>query len=290
MSFSTQRARVYYQLTKPGIIRGNLLVTAAGFLFGASSGFALTPFLGVIFGTIFIIASGCVFNNYLDRGIDSKMERTKKRALVSGEVTARQAITFGALLAALGILTLALWTNGLTLALGITGLFFYVVVYGWAKRASVHGTLIGSIPGAIPPVAGYTAATGQLDVLALLLFLVLVFWQMPHFYAIAIYRLKDYKAAKLPVLPAVKGICKTKAQMLCYTAGFVLVILAFYMFTGASYSFTIIMSLIGLYWLYLAAQGFRAPNTDAWARSFFKFSLLVLLALALLLSLNSILP
>ncbi len=282
--------REYYVLTKPGIIRGNVLVAAAGFLFAAQGVISVGLFIATIVGTALIIAAACVCNNYLDRAIDQKMERTQKRALVTGTVSVRHALLFAGILGLTGAVILGLWVNWVVFALGIIAFLFYVVIYGWAKRKSIHGTLVGTIPGAIPPVAGYAAVTGSLDLTAALLFLILVFWQMPHFYAIAIYRLKDYKRAGLPVMPAVKGIAKTKAQMLIYAAAFVLTVPLFYVFANTGYSFTIVMSLVGLYWLYLTAQGFRTQDDVFWAKLVFRFSLIVLLTLSLMLSLDTYLP
>src|SRR5262249_37725840 len=151
-----------------------------------------------------------------DRNIDAKMERTKKRALVTGKVSPRNSLIFAFSLLAVGLLFL-LNTNALTLSIGIFAIYSYVVLYGIAKRKSVHGTLIGTIPGAASLVAGYVCATNNLDLGAFLLFLIMVSWQMPHFYAIAMYRFRDYKQAKIPVLPVVKGMKRTKLEILFYT-------------------------------------------------------------------------
>lgn len=231
-----------------------------------------------------VMASGCVFNNYIDRDIDSKMSRTKKRATVTGEISARSVIIYGSLLAAAGAAALALLTNPLTLAAGLTGLFFYVVIYGYAKRRSVHGTLVGSISGAVPPLAGYLAATGRLDLGAVLVFLVLVAWQMPHFYSIAMFRYKDYKAAGLPVLPVKKGMKATKLQILFYIIGFIAVCALFTLSGYTGLVFLAVMAIIGLYWLVMAVKGFNAKDDTVWARKMFSVSLIVLLVLSVMLS------
>ena len=202
--------KTYYLLTKPGIIYGNSINTAGGFLLAAKGVIDPLLFLAALIGTAFVIGSACVFNNYIDREIDEKMARTKKRALVTGDIPVKNALIFGTLLGILGFLILFSYTNLLTGVIGVIGVVMYVVVYGYFKRRTVHGTLIGSISGAIPPVAGYTAVTNLIDTGAILLFLILVFWQMPHFYAIAVYRIEDYKKAGIPVLSVVKGIPTTK--------------------------------------------------------------------------------
>ena len=191
----------YYYLIKPGIIYGNAINTAAGFFLAAKGNIDFLLLLKTLGGSSLIIASACVFNNYIDRDIDSKMTRTKNRTLVRGAVPDPIALLYGSLLGVIGFGVLIIYTNVLTVLVGATGMFFYVVMYSIWKRRSPYGTLVGSISGAVPPVAGYSAVTNSLDVGALILFLVLVFWQMPHFYAIAIRRREEYKEAGIPVLP-----------------------------------------------------------------------------------------
>ncbi len=165
----TQTFKAYYQLTKPGIIYGNLLNTASGFLLASKWHFGFGLLLATLGGTALVIASACVINNFLDREIDAKMARTKKRALVSGSISGPRALICASLLGLLGFVILGVRTNRLTFGLGVLALFTYVVLYGIAKRRSVHGTVVGSIAGALPPVAGYTAVTNHLDSGALIL-------------------------------------------------------------------------------------------------------------------------
>lgn len=267
--------RKYYYLTKPGIIRGNLLTAAAGFFLGAQGDVNAWKLLAALAGISLVIASACVFNNYIDREIDSKMARTKNRAIPSGQITAKQAMPYGIVLGLIGFFILAVFINLLTVALGIAAMVAYVVVYGIAKRHSVYGTLVGSISGALPPVAGYTAATGKLDTAALLLFVILVFWQMPHFYAISIFRMKEYKAAKIPVWPIVKGLKSTKRQIFSYMMLFIIASLSLsaYGYAGPAYAAT--MLAIGLYWLFIAVKNLNIDSTK-WAIKVFTSSLYVL--------------
>lgn len=284
-------ARRYYMLMKPGIIYGNLLSTVGGYLLAVSvQPFVLSSLLAVVTGTALIIGAGCVFNNLTDRGIDAKMNRTKGRALVIGAITPDAALTFGVIMAVLGFMVLGLYTNSLTVTVGAVGLFFYVVMYAVAKRSTVYGTLVGSVSGAMPPVAGYTALTGQLDVTAVLLFLALVFWQMPHFYAIAMYRRKDYAAAGLPLLPLVRGDVAAKRHILAYMIGFTAVIVAMSVFALTGAVFLLVMLVACAYWLWLAVSGFRRTDNSRWARQIFGMSLLVLLTFSSLLSLEWFLP
>ncbi len=278
--------RHYYQLTKPGIIRGNLMTAAAGFLLASKGHVDFWKLLATLTGTALIIASACVFNNYLDRGIDRKMDRTKNRALVTGEISIAAAITYACVLGVLGFWLLAAYTNALTVIIGAVGIFSYVVLYGYFKRTSVHGTLVGSISGATSLVAGYCAVTGRFDVLALLLFLIMAAWQMPHFYAIGIYRLKDYTEAGLPILPAKRGIAATKRHILFYTVLFALAACSLTAFHYAGYIYLGVMLTVCALWLRLAIKGFSTKNNDKWGKQIFGFSLLALLIFSLMISIT----
>lgn len=287
------RARTYYLLTKPGIIRGNLLTAAAGFLLASGDDIRLGLLLAMLAGTSLVIASACVANNYIDRAIDAKMARTKGRAFVKGLVSARAAGVYSAILGLSGFLVLAVYVNWLTVLVGLVGWCFYVVVYSIGKRRSVHGTAIGSISGATPVVAGYTAASGRLDGGALILFLILVLWQMPHFYAIAMYRFDDYKAAGLPVLPVERGVRDAKRQIMWYIAAFTLAAASLTLFGYTGYVYLVVVLLLGLGWLRLGLKGLPPAGKRAdgrWARQMFLFSLLVIAVLSLMIAVGGRLP
>lgn len=242
-------------------------------------------------GTSFIIASACVFNNYIDRDIDAKMKRTNKRALVEGDIRECNALVFGAVIGLIGLITLLLWTNWLTAILGIIGFVSYVFAYTFSKRITVHSTLIGSISGSTPIAAGYTAAAGMFDAGAGILFVIMAIWQMPHFYAIGMFRRDDYAAAGIPILAVRKGMKASKVQITAYIALFVASVIALGIFSHASISFVIIMTLLSLYWLRSAISGFKKHTDDnRWARQLFGQSLYILLALSLLLAVDIWLP
>jgi protoheme IX farnesyltransferase len=279
----------YYFLTKPGIVYGNAMTAAAGFLLASNGHVNFWDLLILLLGTSLIIASACVFNNYIDRGIDAKMVRTKKRATASGKISALAVNLYGAVLGILGFAFLT-QTNLITFVIGLTAFISYVILYGYAKRKSMHGTLIGTIPGSAPLIAGYTAVTNSLDLAVLLLFLIMFTWQMAHFYSIAIFRLKDYQNAGIPVMPAARGIRFTKLQIIAYIFVFIIAVidLSFFGYTGLSFLFVI--SGLGIYWLFKAIDGFKVRSDTKWARGMFGFSLIVLLALSVMISLNSFLP
>ena len=279
----TFATRTYCLLTKPGIILGNVITTAGGFVLASRSRIDFWLFLAVLSGLSLVIASACVFNNYIDRDADKKMTRTKNRALVMGVISAQRAILFALFLGLFGTLFLALFANLLTVVLALLGFFIYVVLYSFSKYYSMHGTLIGSIAGAIPPIVGYCAVSNCFDVGALILFTMIALWQMPHFFAIAIYRLDDYIAAAIPVVPVKKGIRTAKIQMLLYIVAFIVVssMLALFGYVGNGY--LIATALFGTSWLLLCIKGFKCASDKFWARKMFFFSLVVILGLCIVL-------
>lgn len=283
--------KTYLSLTKPGVLFGNALTAAAGFLLAAHGVINWLLFLSLVAGSTLIIASACVLNNYFDRDIDSIMTRTKKRAIAAGLLPGRNAVMFGLLLGVLGFLILILHTNTLVVILGLIGFVDYVVFYGMlGKRKSMHGTLVGSISGAIPVLAGYSAVTGVIDAGGIIVFLILFFWQMPEFYSIAIYRRDEYKAAGIPVISVITSIEHTKKQILFYTILFVFSTLLLYFYSSVGILYLAVMSILGMMWLWIGFQGFRAPDTNNWARRMFRFSLIILLVFCLMISLTGILP
>jgi protoheme IX farnesyltransferase len=263
---------------------------AGGFFLAARGHIDFVLLLATLVGVALVIASGCVLNNYIDRGIDSKMSRTKDRALVKGTIPAFNAITYAVLMGIAGFAVLWLFTNLLTVCVGLVGLVDYVVLYGISKRYSVYGTIVGSISGATPIVAGYTAVTNVFDTGAVLIFLIMVFWQMPHFYAIAIRRLEDYKSAGLPVLPIVSGLQLTKINIVLYIVAYLAGAAMLTVLGYAGYTYLAVMIGFSLTWLRLAVQGFTAKDDRKWAAKVFGFSLLVLLAFSIMISVSWFLP
>lgn len=285
--------RAYYELMKPRVMYGNLITTMAGFLFASKGDIAGGLFVAVSTGTALVISSACVINNYLDQDIDALMSRTKKRPLITGEVSQTGAVLFGTGIGMLGLVTLVAFTNWWVVGSGVFGWIVYVWLYGaLGKRKSVHGTLVGSISGAVPILAGYVAVTNGLDLAAVILFMILFIWQMPEFYSIAIYRRDEYKKAGVPVISVVRGISHAKREIMAYLIAFFVAVtsLAFAGYTG--YTYLVLMSALSLYWLWLGYKSLGAsPKYDArWSRRVFHHSLIVLLVFSLLISVNSWLP
>ena len=216
------------------------------------------------------------------------MKRTSNRALVTGIISARSALIFAAVLGAIGILSLYLLVNITALIVGLVGFVSYAFIYTFAKHKTVHATLVGTLPGATPPVAGYVAATNHIDGAALILFSTMVAWQMAHFYAISIFRAKEYQAATVPVMSIVKGIKTTRKHIIGYIVAFTCIapLLSVAGYTGFIYG--VVMACVGIYWLHLALR--PAANSDKWAKRVFGFSLVILLIFSALLVLDTYLP
>lgn len=271
----------YYLLTKPGIIFGNLFTVAAGFILGTKGHFDVLIFLSTVLGLGAIIASACIFNNAIDLPQDKMMNRTKHRPLVLKAISLPNALAFGTVLGVLGIVVLSVFTNFLAVAIAAIGFFVYVILYSFWKCRTVYGTAIGSIAGALPPVIGYCAASGQFDKAAIILFAMMILWQMPHFFAIALVHFEDYKRAGIPVLPVSKGILRTKTHMFLYIAAFTLTatLLTYFNYTG--YAFLFIALAASFSWLLLCALGFYASNPKVWGKKMFRLSLAVIAAICI---------
>lgn len=274
-------AKHYSLLTKPGIIFGNVVTTAGGFALASKGTFDLWVFLATLAGITLVIGSACVFNNYIDRHHDKKMHRTKNRPLVLGIISTKAALLFGVVLGLMGAACLMLFVNLLSAALALAGFLVYVLLYSFSKYYSIHGTLIGSVAGALPPLVGYCAASGRIDLAAMILFVTVAFWQMPHFFAIGIFRIADYKAASIPILPIKRGMRATKIQMLFYIIAFAVSASLLTLLGYTGYGFLVVTTLLSLCWLALSISGFKTKDDQLWARRMFKFSLVVILAICL---------
>jgi len=273
--------RNYCFLTKPGIIFGNTVTASAGFALASKHSLNLSLFIMMLVGLSLVIGSACVFNNYIDRELDSKMPRTQKRALVTGAISNQSAIIFALILGLLGIATLSFFTNPFTAVIALLGLLVYVFVYSFSKYQTHFCTLLGSIAGSVPPLVGYTAITGRIDLCALILFLMITMWQMPHFFAISIYRIEDYAKGEIPVLPLSKGMLTTKLNMLFYIILFMIASFSLYYFNYAGLIFLIPMLSLGAFWFILCMQGFKGVDDVTWARKIFIFSLVIIMAIGI---------
>jgi len=272
----------YLFLTKPGILFGNFITTLGGFFLAAQGSIDISLLLLTLLGTTLVVASGCVVNNVIDQDIDTKMQRTQNRALVKKTISPIVALIYALVLGVIGFSILWFGVNGYAFLFAMIGFIVYVGFYSlWTKRTSIHQTVIGSISGASPPVIGYTAVTHQFDVAALLLFLAYALWQMPHSWAIAIYRFDDYKNAGIPILPVARSIYRTKIECVIYILLFAVVLNGLYCFGYTNVFFLITFNALTAYWLYLSVIGFKAENDQLWAKRFFLYSVILITLLSL---------
>ncbi|HHP0284870.1 heme o synthase [Acinetobacter baumannii] len=272
----------YLFLTKPGILFGNFITTLGGFFLAAQGSIDILLLLLTLIGTTLVVASGCVVNNVIDQDIDTKMQRTQNRALVKKTISPNVALVYAFVLGVMGFSILWFGVNGYAFLFAMIGFIVYVGFYSlWTKRTSIHQTVIGSISGASPPVIGYTAVTHQFDVAALLLFLAYALWQMPHSWAIAIYRFDDYKNAGIPILPVARSIYRTKIECVIYILLFAAVLNGLYCFGYTNVFFLITFNALTAYWFYLSIIGFKAENDQLWAKRFFLYSVILITLLSL---------
>jgi|TARA_R110000764_G_scaffold47938_4_gene106727 protoheme IX farnesyltransferase len=278
----------YLQVTKPGIIMGNLISVAGGFFLASRGEIDWILMLATVIGLSLVVASGCVINNYVDRDIDAKMQRTRNRVTVNGEMSGKAAFFHGVVLGIIGFALLAFFTNWVAVAFAVFGYVVYVGLYTLHfKRKSVYGTFVGSLSGAVPPVVGYCAAAGQFDAGAAILLTMFCIWQMPHSYAIAIFRYKDYEAAGIPVLPVSQGIAKAKRHIIFHIALFAIVAALLPLTGYVGIGFMVVALATSLWWLAMALRGYR-PGIDVngWARQVFFFSIITVTALSVTMALD----
>ncbi|MFJ8261663.1 heme o synthase [Rummeliibacillus sp. NPDC094406] len=265
----------FLALIKIGIVNSNLVTAFTGLWLAFQ--FTDRHFLQeldimfyAIVGSAFIIAGSGAMNNYIDQDIDPVMTRTKSRPTVTGRFTPRFVMTAALVLLFMGeiLLFMASFAAGVW---GLAGIISYVVLYSmWSKRRFVSNTIVGSISGAIPPVIGWAAVDPSLGSGAFALFCIMFAWQPPHFYALAMKRTEEYRAARIPMLPVVKGFNRTKKSMLIW------IVLLFplpFLLMKLGLGFIILATTLNLGWFILAISGFKAKDDLKWANKMFIYSL-----------------
>ncbi|MFN1530814.1 heme o synthase [Vibrio jasicida] len=280
----------YLSITKPGIIFGNLISVAAGFFLAAKSEPAnFLLLLTTLVGVGLVIASGCVVNNIFDRDIDQKMKRTQNRELVMGNINIDAAFVYALVLLLNGTALLFQLVNPLSAVVVLLGYVFYVFFYTmWYKRNSVYGTLVGSISGAVPPLVGYLAVANYISLEAILLFIMFCLWQMPHSYAIAMFRMQDYRDAGIPVLPVKEGITKAHQHMKAYVVAFGVVAIGLFMLGEAGCEYLAVSAAVCFMWTRVTFQKVNYNNYIQWSKAVFKVSLLVVMSISGVLGLELI--
>lgn len=273
--------RVHLELAKPGIIAGNLITTLGGFALGSGGTIDGARLVATLLGVALVIAGGCVVNNVIDRDIDARMVRTRRRVMVRGLAAPGSMLVYGALLGSAGLVELVLTVGYPPAATAAFGLFVYVLLYSLVlKRRSSLGILVGSLAGAAPPVIGYCAASGRLDLGAGLLLAIFSLWQLPHSHAIGILHADDYAAAGVPARAVSEGAASAKRRVVVGVAMFALATttLTFAGYTG--WVHLAVMSGVNAYWLAAALVGSRGEDDRRWARRMFLLSILAVVALS----------
>jgi protoheme IX farnesyltransferase len=260
-------------LVKPRIMVMALL-TCAGAMSLAPGEVPPGRALWLILGTALIVGSANTLNMWLERDIDCLMSRTRNRPLPQHRLAARSALVFGAVQGALSLPALAM-VNLVTAALGLVALLMYVGVYTPMKPRSHWATWIGAIPGALPALMGWTAATGRIELAGLAVFAVLFFWQIPHFHAIALYRQRDYDVAGLKTLPGTHGVAAARHHIVFYLVVQVAVSLLLVPLGVTGLPYLVTAALLGAAVLVQGVSGLRS-GTGKWARSVFLASIIYL--------------
>jgi heme o synthase len=281
--------RDYLTLTKPRIMV-LLLLTAAGGMFVGAGG---VPPAGLLVATLGGLALACggasALNHVLDRDIDVHMRRTDRRPVAAGRIPPERALEFGVALSALSFVVLASFVNVLAALLALAGNLFYVLVYTrWLKRSTPQNIVIGGAAGAVPPLVGWAAATGDLTLPALFLFLIVFFWTPPHFWALALLIRRDYEAAGVPMLPVVKGEDETARSIVRYTLVLVGISLLPVFWSTAGWLYLGSAILLGGAFIALALL-LRRDHTPARARRLFTFSLAYLALLFVAMAIDPLL-
>jgi protoheme IX farnesyltransferase len=266
--------RDYYELTKPRVVM-LIVFTAVVGMFLSVPGWP--DMMAVVFGTIGIAmasSSAAVFNHVLDARIDILMMRTRGRPLPQGKLTEKSALIFAASLCVVSMIILWFLVNPLTAILTFISLIGYAVVYtAWLKRATPQNIVIGGAAGAAPPILGWTAATNEVTSGALLLFLIVFVWTPPHFWALAIARLEEYKKVEIPMLPVTHGVPYTRLNILLYSILLLLVTILPYLIGMSGLIYLVAALGLGTYFLWYAIRMYREVDNEELPMQMFRYSI-----------------
>lgn len=261
-----QRAKDFFILSKPIIVALLLVTTYSGLVAGSKAFPSASLTFWTLLGGALAAAGSSALNQYIDRELDKNMQRTAKRPLADGRLTSAEGLSYGLALSLISYYVMAGFVNLLAALLSLAGIFYYVIFYSvMLKKATVQNIVIGGGAGAIPPMVGWAAATGQLGLAAWILFAIVFFWTPPHFWALAIVRKKDYERAGVPMMPVVMGEKKTRKQILIYTVELIAVTLLLPLFDLAGTIYLISALILGGLLFYAAWRVFTVEgNKVAW--------------------------
>lgn len=261
-----QRVKDFFILSKPIIVALLLVTTYSGLVAGSKAMPSAALTFWTLLGGTLAAAGSSALNQYIDRELDKNMQRTAKRPLADGRLTAAEGLSYGLALSLISYYVMAGFVNLLAALLSLTGIFYYVIFYSvWLKKATVQNIVIGGGAGAIPPMVGWAAATGHLGLAAWILFAIVFMWTPPHFWALAIVRMKDYEKAGVPMMPVVQGEEKTRRHILVYTIELIVVTLLLPIFNLAGTIYLVSALVLGGFLLYAAWRVFTVGgNKVAW--------------------------
>jgi heme o synthase len=272
----------FFTLMKPRVMSLVVLTALAGMLAAPGNINPVLGFIAILAISVGAGASGAL-NMWYDADIDGRMQRTAARPIPRGRVTAEEALAFGTFLSFASVLTLGLLVNWFAGALLAITIGFYIFIYTmWLKRRTVHNIVIGGAAGAFPPMIGWAAVTGSVSIESVLLFAIIFMWTPPHFWALALYRCRDYANVGVPMLPVVSGPEETRRQIVIYSILFVPLAVAPYFIGLGGITYLLVSAIGGAYFLKLAFDVRRITQGregDATAKKLFLFSILYLFAL-----------
>jgi len=270
--------RDFVALAKPNVTF-LVIITAAGGLWLAPGHISFSRMIAALLGTVMVVTAANALNCYIERESDKHMARTKSRPLPAGRMAPVAALWFGIFLAVTSIPILTLLVNPITGFLAFSALVMYVWIYTPMKKFSPQALMVGAVPGAMPPLMGWTAVTGRVELPGLVLFGILFVWQLPHFVAITVYRRQEYERAGIKTLMGMHGPSMAKAYIIFWT----LVLLPISLLLGplnfAGPIYLSLATLLGVIFIVWAFRGLRAQNMGRWARNFFLYSLVYLTVL-----------
>jgi len=274
-----QRARAFYALTKPRVVSLIVFTAVIGMLLATPGAVPLPVLVGGTLGIALVAGAAAAVNCLVEQGIDAVMLRTRWRPLPRGELTALQTLVFAGVVGGAGLWILANFVNALTMWLTLATFVGYAIVYTVIlKPATPQNIVIGGASGAMPPVLGWAAVTGEVNTDAMLLFLIIFAWTPPHFWALALYRTADYAKAGLPMLPVTHGKEYTRLQVLLYTIILFAVSLLPYATRMSGLPYLAAACALGAVFLGYAIRVYTA-YTDRLARAMFRYSIIYLAAL-----------
>lgn len=280
----------YLELCKPRVVLLMLLTAIVGMLLAAP---VLISWEVLVFGTLGIAlaaSSGAVLNHLVDRRIDAKMFRTQQRPIASGRINPKHALIFAIILGFTGMAVLIHWVNWITAVLTFFTLIGYAIIYTvFLKHATPQNIVIGGLAGAMPPLLGWTAVTGQLQYAGWLLVLIIFAWTPPHFWSLAIYRYEDYAKARIPMLPVTHGIKFTKLSILLYTLVLAAVTMLPFVVDMSGMIYLVGVSLLDIGFVYWAIKLMRS-DTPKVAIQTFQYSIIYLMLLFVILLIDHYFP